>query len=112
MYDILERIEKRQDGLVFYETSGILTAWKDTQHRRVEQLVARWTHNPKVGGSNPSPATKVRPFAYNLHLSVTLASVIRIDAKLGNGLSELRLIFNLVNYRKTGDPERRIIFLK
>jgi len=41
-----------------------------------------------------------------------LASVIRIDAKLGNGLSELRLIFNLVNYRKTGDPERRIIFLK
>ena len=23
----------------------------------VEQLVARWAHNPKVGGSNPSPAT-------------------------------------------------------
>ena len=21
-------------------------------------LVARWAHNPKVGGSNPSPATK------------------------------------------------------
>jgi hypothetical protein len=26
--------------------------------RGVEQLVARRAHNPKVGGSNPSPATK------------------------------------------------------
>jgi hypothetical protein len=25
--------------------------------RGVEQLVARWAHNPKVGGSNPPPAT-------------------------------------------------------
>lgn len=24
----------------------------------MEQLVARWIHNPKVGGSSPSPATK------------------------------------------------------
>ena len=24
--------------------------------RGVEQLVARWAHNPKVGGSSPSPA--------------------------------------------------------
>jgi len=23
--------------------------------------VARWAHNPKVGGSNPSPATKKKP---------------------------------------------------
>ncbi len=23
---------------------------------RVEQGLARWAHNPKVGGSNPSPA--------------------------------------------------------
>ena len=23
-------------------------------------LVARWAHNPKVGGSNPPPATKIR----------------------------------------------------
>ncbi len=22
-------------------------------------VVARWAHNPKVGGSNPSPATKI-----------------------------------------------------
>ncbi len=26
-------------------------------HRGVEQLVARRAHNPKVGGSNPPPAT-------------------------------------------------------
>ena len=26
--------------------------------RGVEQLVARWAHNPKAGGSNPPPATK------------------------------------------------------
>ena len=29
-------------------------------HRGVEQLVARRAHNPKVEGSNPSPATKER----------------------------------------------------
>ena len=27
-------------------------------HRGVEQLAARWAHNPKVGGSSPPPATK------------------------------------------------------
>jgi hypothetical protein len=25
----------------------------------MEQMVARWAHNSKVGGSNPSPATKI-----------------------------------------------------
>ena len=25
----------------------------------MEQLAARWAHNPKVGGSSPPPATKV-----------------------------------------------------
>ena len=28
-----------------------------TAHCGVEQLVARWAHNPKVAGSNPAPAT-------------------------------------------------------
>ena len=28
-----------------------------TCRRGVEQLVARWAHNPKAGGSNPPPAT-------------------------------------------------------
>jgi hypothetical protein len=27
------------------------------QHRGVEQLVARWAHNPKATGSSPVPAT-------------------------------------------------------
>jgi hypothetical protein len=27
-------------------------------NRGVEQLVARWAHNPKDGGSNPPPATR------------------------------------------------------
>ena len=26
-------------------------------------LVARWAHNPKVGGSNPPPATNFKPFS-------------------------------------------------
>ena len=29
-------------------------------HCGVEQLVARWAHNPKVTGSSPVPATKER----------------------------------------------------
>ena len=28
-------------------------------HREVEQLAARWAHNPKVAGSSPAFATKV-----------------------------------------------------
>ena len=28
----------------------------------VEQLVARWAHNPKVAGSSPAPATKTKAF--------------------------------------------------
>lgn len=28
----------------------------DLIHRGVEQWLARWAHNPKAGGSNPSPA--------------------------------------------------------
>lgn len=30
------------------------------RNRGVEQLVARWVHTPKVVGSSPTPATKVR----------------------------------------------------
>ena len=28
------------------------------RHRGMEQLVARWAHNPKVAGSSPAPATQ------------------------------------------------------
>jgi hypothetical protein len=30
----------------------------DKTYRGVEQLVARWAHNPKVAGSSPAPATQ------------------------------------------------------
>ena len=32
-----------------------------TLNRGVEQLVARWAHNPKVAGSSPVPATQKKP---------------------------------------------------
>jgi hypothetical protein len=36
-----------------------LVQWKPlTTYCGVEQLVARWAHNPKVVGSSPTPATK------------------------------------------------------
>ena len=31
---------------------------------RQHSLVARWAHNPKVGGSNPSPATHNKTLSY------------------------------------------------
>ena len=34
----------------------------DAQYRGMEQMVARRAHNPKVLGSSPSPATKLRVF--------------------------------------------------
>ena len=33
--------------------------WLFIWYRGMEQLVARWAHNPKVVGSNPSPATNL-----------------------------------------------------
>ena len=35
-------------------------------HRGVEQLAARWAHNPKVVGSNPTPATKLKKLSTNM----------------------------------------------
>lgn len=29
------------------------------QYRGMEQLAARWAHNPKVAGSSPAPATHI-----------------------------------------------------
>lgn len=42
------------------------------QYREVEQWLARWAHNPKVAGSSPALATKLKglqnsnPFLYFL----------------------------------------------
>ena len=35
-----------------------LCTHKIRKHRGVEQLVARWAHNPKVVGSSPASATR------------------------------------------------------
>lgn len=35
---------------------------KIVRYRGVEQLAARWAHNPKVGGSSPPPATNYEAF--------------------------------------------------
>ena len=32
------------------------------QNRGVEQLAARWAHNPKVRGSSPLPATREKKY--------------------------------------------------
>ena len=34
-----------------------------SQHRGMEQLVARWAHKPKVAGSSPAPATQKKKVA-------------------------------------------------
>ena len=35
-------------------------------YRGVEQLVARWAHNPKVTGSSPVPATMSKRYSESL----------------------------------------------
>ncbi len=63
---------------------GLISAKADIGSRRdikiqcgVEQLVARWAHNPKVIGSSPVPATKkawsIRPgfsiyYVYSIYI--------------------------------------------
>ncbi len=47
-------------------------------HRGVEQLVARWAHNPKVAGSSPVPATlkpHKRGFFYVQRLRMILDAI-------------------------------------
>ena len=39
-------------------------------NRGVEQLVARWAHNPKVAGSSPVPATKTIKRLYYYSIAV------------------------------------------
>jgi hypothetical protein len=40
---------------LFFKPNDLLLC---LQYRGVEQLVARWAHNPKVTGSSPVPATE------------------------------------------------------
>ncbi len=51
-------------------------------HRGVEQLVARWAHNPKVTGSSPVPATKTnyKP----LHINFCKGFCFLVDSTIRN----------------------------
>ena len=47
-------------------------SYKHTIYCGVEQLVARWAHNPKVAGSSPVPATRKPPRSRRLFYLTTL----------------------------------------
>ena len=57
-------------GLKMSNKNGIFVIY-----RGMEQLVARRAHNPKVGGSNPSPATRsnpvLKPGFFYVHLKLS-----------------------------------------
>ena len=46
----------------------------------MEQLVARLAHNPKVVGSSPAPATKVR---VSVRVSVWTLTKVRVSVRVG-----------------------------
>jgi GTP-binding protein len=52
------------------------------QHRGMEQLVARWAHNPKVTGSSPVPATRrkerysYRSFYFKIILMANIVAIV------------------------------------
>ena len=55
MYNGEIRIENIFDN--FLHPEGFFCILGTLNDRGVEQLVARWAHNPKVAGSSPAPAT-------------------------------------------------------
>ena len=46
----------------FLVTTGIILIFAPLKKLRGGAEVARWAHNPKVGGSNPPSATKKKPW--------------------------------------------------
>ncbi len=46
-------------------------------------LVARWAHNPKVGGSNPPPATKKGPHAEKLRAFFVFVQPVVLFGSMG-----------------------------
>jgi hypothetical protein len=56
IYGYLRAHQKYLDkaGVLIYKTNLLFKS----NDAGWSSLVARWAHNPKVGGSNPSPATK------------------------------------------------------
>ena len=66
---------KPTDSTTFESTFFILRKLKQNVHLQTQKknlkrnntlrggaVVARWAHNPKVVGSNPTPATKKKPY--------------------------------------------------
>ena len=49
-------------------------------NRGVEQLVARWAHNPKAAGSSPAPATKEKGFRIGVPFFLLVMRVVLISA--------------------------------
>src|SRR5436309_3976417 len=67
-------------------------------------VVARWAHNPKVGGSNPSPAIEGRlnkpPFLFELQTLV----FIKIVSKIGGKISDRGQISSRTHFRRAQRP--------
>jgi hypothetical protein len=68
-------------------------------------LVARWAHNPKVGGSNPPPATnplnnlakppKLKSNKYSFSRFLTISTILQMDTANNQGASaNIRLRWN------------------
>ncbi len=53
-YDIRQFYQHQQISLIYADCHRIFVS---LLYREVEQLVARWAHNPKVTGSSPVLAT-------------------------------------------------------
>jgi hypothetical protein len=49
--------DQRLDGGSNLQFCSLIIKFKNIS--RGGAVAARWAHNPKVGGSNPSPATKI-----------------------------------------------------
>ena len=60
-------------------------------YRGVEQLVARWAHNPKVAGSSPVPATtslqrKLEAFFMREKWEVVVVSLLVVNFLMDGGI--------------------------
>ena len=73
-----------KDAIIFYV------------HRGVEQLAARWAHNPKVGGSSPPPAT-TNFKASNLYITCSFLFFLTFTSK---NVITIIIFINVLSYFK------------
>ena len=59
----------------------------------MEQLAARWAHNPKVAGSSPASATNYK-YEYMALISIWYKSFLMDDNMTTNKKSEIGLKYN------------------